>query len=780
MSIFGKSDISQIIEEPSILSSDPIERKLARRLRIQRHIEERDKQIKAQDQEIEEITDIEKQIFDSIEALEKLTIEGDEVIAGVKIANDAKELERRKEVEEKRQKLLEILEEENKVYMEKYDEITKKWPDILALKHPLDIHDEIELQNARGLEILKKKDDFIALLKQELQNADLMFTEDVKKQNEDINLLIERMESQVKTMTKAYRHEMELIETVIESERKMLMEISMEKWNALFKKLQEDTFEEKEKRKEIMKEYEIEMEKVIIEHQEKFRKQKIMYELEIQNLQQEVQNMKALCIMNIEKLDYNFAVLKRRDEENTIVKNQQKRKINKLQDIINNLKKTYSDLEESKKAEIQKLTNQILKSQKSVLELKKKSNYLAIINDKKYMQVWDMNIKTANELIDKILTADRIIHEQLLLLEWQPPEEELLKKEDLPSYCGAMCALKTEQEEAKKRRTITKLYKPPTTLEEINLERRLLNHIFKLISNQCDYLIEDTLKILLSEYTEENNLLIRLDKVFEALKITNEQELQFLLNFFLPYAHCPTCTIKIVKIPSEEITESSSLSTLPDTCENDFDMEQIKLIGAVKAALYDESKTDDKHETESQMKESISEESSSIDSTPVETYIASTCISEGIIEVTDADGESKRLLTCDKGHLLAIETEFVLNAIKEFVERCEFVKKEISLDKDVIKEKITVSRNITEKDIIEFWERYRNMFSKDKEKLWDNLLVGLKQYYKVLKERHKLNAEIKALRKQNTEMRRLLSGNMPEPEIMQQIQKDIMDSTFYM
>ncbi|XP_026295650.1 dynein regulatory complex protein 1 isoform X2 [Apis mellifera] len=666
--------------------------------------------------------------------------------------------------------------------MEKYDEITKKWPDILALKHPLDIHDEIELQNAKGLEILKKKDDFIALLKQELEDADLTFAEDVKKQNEDINLLIERMESQVKTMTNAYRHEMELIETAIESERKILMEISMEKWNVLYKKLQEDTFEEREKRKEIIKEYEKEMEKVIIEHQEEFRKHKITYELEIQNLQQEVQNMKALCIMNVEKLDYNFAVLKRRDEENTIVKNQQKRKINKLQDIINNLKKTHSDLEESKKMEIQKLTNQILKSQKSVLELEKKSDYLAIINDKKYMQVWDMNIKTANELIDKILTADRIIHEQLLLLEWKPPEEQLLKKEDLPSYCGAMCALKTEQEEAKKRRTISKLYKPPTTLEEINLERRLLNHIFKLISNQCDHFIEDTLKILLSEYTEENNLLIRLDKVFEALKITNEQELQFLLNFFLPYAHCPTCIIKIVKIPSEEITESSSLSTLPcDICEDDFGTEEIKLIGAVKAALLDELKTSDKCETETQTKEIVSEESVSTESTPVDdTFIASTCISEGIIEVTDTDGESKRLLTCDKGHLLAIETEFVLSAVKEFVERCEFVKREISLDKATIKEKITVSRNITERDIIDFWERYRNIFSKDKEKLWDNLLVGLKQYYEVLKERHKLNAEIKALRKQNTEMRRLLSGNIPEPEIMQQIRKDIMNSTFDM
>lgn len=76
---------------------------------------------------------------------------------------------------------------------------------------------------------------------------------------------------------------------------------------------------------------------------------------------------------------------------------------NRLQDVINNLKKTHSALEESKKAEIQKLTNQILKSQKSVLELEKKSDYLAIINDKKYMQVWDMNIKTANELIDKVI-----------------------------------------------------------------------------------------------------------------------------------------------------------------------------------------------------------------------------------------------------------------------------------------------------------------------------------------------------------------------------------------
>lgn len=113
------------------------------------------------------------------------------------MANDAKELQRRKEMQEKREELLKVIEEESQRSMEKYHEITEKWPDILASKHPLDIHDELEKQNTKCLEILKQKDALITELKQELDNADLQYAEDVKKQNEDIDLLIERMENQV-------------------------------------------------------------------------------------------------------------------------------------------------------------------------------------------------------------------------------------------------------------------------------------------------------------------------------------------------------------------------------------------------------------------------------------------------------------------------------------------------------------------------------------------------------------------------------------------------------
>lgn len=59
-------------------------------------------------------------------------------------------------------------------------------------------------------------------------------------------------------------------------------------------------------------------------------------------------------------------------------------------------------MEESTRMEIQKITNQILKSYRAIQDLEEKSNNLAEINDKKYMQIWDMNIKTANELVDKV------------------------------------------------------------------------------------------------------------------------------------------------------------------------------------------------------------------------------------------------------------------------------------------------------------------------------------------------------------------------------------------
>lgn len=51
--------------------------------------------------------------------------------------------------------------------------------------------------------------------------------------------------------------------------------------------------------------------------------------LKCQNLERQLQQTKATYLLNQEKLEYNLLVLKKQDEENTIIRAQQKRKINR-------------------------------------------------------------------------------------------------------------------------------------------------------------------------------------------------------------------------------------------------------------------------------------------------------------------------------------------------------------------------------------------------------------------------------------------------------------------
>lgn len=85
------------------------------------------------------------------------------------------------------------------------------------------------------------------------------------------------------------------------------------------------------------------------------------------------------------------------------------------------------------------------------------------------------------------------------------------------------------------KRTMCKSYKPASTLQEINLERRLLNHIIKHISDRCDYLIEDGLLELLSPFTANDQLVIRLDNVFQVTQYNIVYFVYF--NFITLYTH---------------------------------------------------------------------------------------------------------------------------------------------------------------------------------------------------------------------------------------------------
>ena len=115
----------------------------------------------------------------------------------MRVANDAREIDRRKKANEIREHLIRQLNESANECKQRYDVINERWSLLLESNDPLDINIEMEMQKKKCDEVLAKKDAVIDELKRELQNADDKYFEDQKKQKDDIKLLIERIENQV-------------------------------------------------------------------------------------------------------------------------------------------------------------------------------------------------------------------------------------------------------------------------------------------------------------------------------------------------------------------------------------------------------------------------------------------------------------------------------------------------------------------------------------------------------------------------------------------------------
>lgn len=57
----------------------------------------------------------------------------------------------------------------------------------------------------------------ISLSEQELKVGDDRYVKDLRKQAEELDLMMERMEEQIKTLTKAYREEVAQIEVTVKT-----------------------------------------------------------------------------------------------------------------------------------------------------------------------------------------------------------------------------------------------------------------------------------------------------------------------------------------------------------------------------------------------------------------------------------------------------------------------------------------------------------------------------------------------------------------------------------
>ncbi|XP_049949190.1 dynein regulatory complex protein 1 [Schistocerca serialis cubense] len=759
-------------EELKVTSDDPNERKLARRQRIQRRLEAAKRQHIVDEEEVQEEKGkslLDEQVENSADQLEKLLLEGRELVTNVRVASDSREVKHREELAIAREKRTKVVEEEAEKSLKKFEEIDQKWSSILVSKDPLDIHHAMEEQKVKCRELIEQKNMLIEELRHELKQADIRFHEDQKKQKDDVVTLAERIDNQVNVMRRAYRQELRLIEQAIEIERKQLLDTNKKRWDPLYSERETEEIENMEKKFQQVAEFEEEMRKIDLEHEENYRESKIKLETDIQILQQELEQIKASCLLNSEKLDYNYLILKKRVDENIILKCQQKRQINKLQGMVNSLKKNIAEIENITKNESDHLRNDIIKLHDKLMKLDERTDYLSQINDTKYHQLWDMNQEKATKLLQKILAADKFIHEELLGLTWVPPDFPKMKKTDLPSYQAAVKAVDnlTEKKVECTGADVQKKIHSDIDTSDDNTNM-LLKHILQKIADESQFLIEECLNKLLFLHRKDGKTLVKLDNVFSALGVTKKEDIMLMKEFFLPYTFCPICSdLKADEKKSEEVT-SEKIDTMYSQESGETAVPPSESVASVQS-----------------MDEQISEESHPGSSQHVETQPTpeQKPMKSSPPTVEEMALQKDRTMDCVLTHHVKINPVYVLKALREFISDFSSKRQQtyVNLESRLSRKRDTVSRLLSTDDVTAYWKKFENIFSPKAIQLWDCLYTGLQKYHCVLKERHRLNVETQQLQHQNTELRRLLRGYILSPgnERMTPISKKILPPVFH-
>ncbi|KAJ6661168.1 hypothetical protein lerEdw1_015304 [Lerista edwardsae] len=841
--------VTQRYKAPNLNSDDPQERIAARRLRIAARLEAKRREALGEDPDAKKLVEEEqsrshKQIEESRQRLAKLLLDGTQLVTNIQVAADAREAHRRSEEEELSRQRVEKLENEAKANQDKFDEITSKWASAKTKTIPQDLWDLLNLQQQHCAVLIEEKNKLISELQQELKSKDDQYVKDLRKQTDDINLLLDRMEEQIKNLMRNYRRELLQIEVLFsalspqikafllqtvpslgraawggeqrssqgiagalatssnrisawpqkgclgrraeelaseasvaseagfrgilpsseswhdkqmlrlrsglnnfhpsfpflsgmgtahirhlfqkafELERRELLTSNKKKWEEGMAALNKQELEFMMARLKKVEEYERELNQLRVQDAEEYNVIKIKLEHDVQILEQQLQQMKATYQLNQEKLEYNFQVLKKRDEENTIIKSQQKRKLNRLHDVVNNLRLKLAKQIKQYREENLTLTADYKRIVEQYKDLQRTMRHFAIVDAQHFRDVWLMNEEEAKVLIRRALNADRVIHAQQLGLQWEEPDSWVLRNvgpfmyqkkmksasqlardvmtpEPSPQEAGHLSRGSPREDTIPEEES-----KEEASKEAGDLERELkspwplsthtLKHILELLCDESGFLIESKLRGLLQPLEKHDRTLMSLDSIFMALSIDNEEDVYKMVDFFMKFKAQQVAT----GLETEEVVEPSPKEATPDV----------------------------------EVTEETEEETSSVQP-----------------EVEKAPPDPVATLSAIQMH-----PNDILKALKAFVQEFQEPR-----DRHPVVKKVCEERD-NSKDS-EYWDTLAHIIPDGKLKLWDALVAGLEKYYHILTQRSKLITETDGLHQQNAELRLLLHQYLHSP-----------------
>jgi dynein regulatory complex protein 1 len=247
----------------------------------------------------------------------------------------------------------------------------------------------------------------------------------------------------------------------------------------------ESSFAESRRRQE--EEFEKAIEKLRVEGMQTFTSTKIKMENDIQNLEKCYEEMKALYQLNTEKLDYNLKILKEKKEENHENHEELKKKESILNTRYRNLRSQYEKEDQRFKDTNKQLTADYKRITRQFKELQRKFKHFEKSDLERYNEIQAMNEKEVQELKDKIIKCDKVIHNQQLGLDWlalNAPDDD--RPEEKP--------LVADNEDDEEQET------------QLAVSEEKLSELLDILIEEGDFIFDDKMREELERASQEEKL----------------------------------------------------------------------------------------------------------------------------------------------------------------------------------------------------------------------------------------------------------------------------------
>ncbi|XP_035473406.1 dynein regulatory complex protein 1 isoform X3 [Scophthalmus maximus] len=478
-------------------------------------------------------------------------------VTNIQTAADARESMRRKELEQARKVRLEWLENDVRSSQEKFEEITKGWSMAKDKVTPRELQEALSGQQQLCALLVENKKKLINDLQQELKVGDDRYVKDLRKQVEELDLMMERMEDQVKTLTKAYREELAQLERVYQQENKVLLITDKKERHQLLKKLWDEELERLAQRKKKVEEYEAKIHSLMLETIDKQSVIKTEETSNFQVLEREQQQMQGTnMIMRLKQI-------KERDDVETHKFNlaNMKSRIISLQAEKKNLVTNYMSQVKQFRTKSRHLSKDHKRNIQQYERIQKTKKHFAVADARRFDEMWLTLEEEVRQLVERALVIDQRICERHLGLAWERPALpsspfQPKKPARTPDPQPVSQLIHTEQSSQCSQGTTTDASGGPGSQAEgvdadacgeqtaaqsesdawESEEARLSTEmkVMELLCDETGFLMEDQLLKMLAPLEKQGPTSVKLGSLLSSLGV-EEEDLPKLADFLLTY-----------------------------------------------------------------------------------------------------------------------------------------------------------------------------------------------------------------------------------------------------